>query len=149
MLRSIRKYLSDPTDEVITAAENLLADFLLEIKEIAAVNRKQQEKLDARRLVQRLEQERLSTMRTNGRAELDTSSDITGGTSVGEDGTTLVASPNKEKEELPPIDERDAGGKPLPFFREVLNLFVHFQCGYRVKGSGLIMLRLWKFSSIN
>ncbi|KAI0080789.1 ARM repeat-containing protein [Panus rudis PR-1116 ss-1] len=49
-LDGLLKYLSDPTEDVRIATENLLADFLREIKEVTAVQKRQQEaQLKARR----------------------------------------------------------------------------------------------------
>jgi hypothetical protein len=42
--QSLRKYLSDPTQDVKVATENLLADFLREIQEITVLQRREQER---------------------------------------------------------------------------------------------------------
>ncbi|KAF8622054.1 hypothetical protein AX15_007205 [Amanita polypyramis BW_CC] len=42
-LDGLLKYLSDPTEEVRTATENVLADFLRELREVTAVNRLNEE----------------------------------------------------------------------------------------------------------
>lgn len=44
-----RKYLSDEADDVRMATENLLADFLREIRDVTAVQRRNEEQLKARR----------------------------------------------------------------------------------------------------
>lgn len=53
-MQAYRRYLSDPTEEVRTATENLLADFLREVREIASVNRKRQDLLAARQIANRI-----------------------------------------------------------------------------------------------
>jgi hypothetical protein len=121
-LRNRRKYLSDPTEEVTTAAENLLADFLREVREIAAVNKKRQERLEAKRLANRLEQERFTAMNValNGKPpENGPATDSRNSPSTGE-GTGLEAGTiTGEKQELETVNERDTGGK-----RGVLDAFV-------------------------
>ena len=53
-LRSLlasRKYLSDPTEDVRVATENLLADFLREIRDVTEVQKKYEAQLKAKREV--------------------------------------------------------------------------------------------------
>ncbi|KZT71480.1 ARM repeat-containing protein [Daedalea quercina L-15889] len=50
-LDGLLKYLSDPTEDVRVATENLLADFLREIREVTAVQRQHEEQLKAKREV--------------------------------------------------------------------------------------------------
>lgn len=78
-----------------------MADFLREVREIAAVNKKRQERFEARRLAKRREQERFAVM--NGKpAEND---------SLVEFATfPATNSPVEEKQEVERIDERDTGG---------------------------------------
>ena len=49
------KYLSDPTEDVRVATENLMADFLREIREIAIFARRREEKARANREIKSLE----------------------------------------------------------------------------------------------
>ena len=44
-----RKYLSDPTEDVRVATENLLADFLREIRDVTEVQKKHEAQLRAKR----------------------------------------------------------------------------------------------------
>jgi len=137
-LRNRRKYLSDPTEEVTTAAENLLADFLREVREIAAVNKKKQERLEAKRLANRLEQERFAAMNValNGKSLEDRpATDSRNFPNTGE-GTGLEASsPTGEKQELETANERDTGGKHdiLGRFRVLICRIVVWQPGQGVK----------------
>ncbi|KZT05649.1 ARM repeat-containing protein [Laetiporus sulphureus 93-53] len=48
-LDGLLKYLSDPVDDVRMATENLLADFLHEIRDVTAVQRRNEEQLKAKR----------------------------------------------------------------------------------------------------
>ncbi|KAG8796655.1 hypothetical protein FRC17_007971, partial [Serendipita sp. 399] len=110
-LDGLLKYLSDPTEEVRTAAENLLADFLREIHDISTVEKKRQERLAAKRLAKRLEQERFGTMNLslNGRPiEVEKLSE-TGSLSTAVETAGMPSSPALEKKELEAVDERDTG----------------------------------------
>ena len=122
-MRNPRKYLSDPTEEVTTAAENLLADFLREVREIAAANKKRRERLEAKRLADRLEQERFAAMNValNGKPpDNSPATDSRNFLNTGE-GTGLEASsPTGGKQELETVNERDTGGK-----HDVLGPFVY------------------------
>lgn len=53
-----RKYLSDPTEDVRVATENLLGEFLREVREIAMVNKRREERAKARREAEQAEQDR-------------------------------------------------------------------------------------------
>ncbi|KAG8824289.1 hypothetical protein FRC18_010555 [Serendipita sp. 400] len=110
-LDGLLKYLSDPTEEVRTAAENLLADFLREIRDIAVVEKKRQERLAARRLAKRLEQDRFAAMNLslNGKPVDTEKSSDTGSLSTAVEGAGLSGSPFQEKQELDIVDERDTG----------------------------------------
>lgn len=55
---TFRKYLSDPTEDVRIATDNLLADFLKEIRDIAKVQKHYEEKMKQRELEQREQQVR-------------------------------------------------------------------------------------------
>jgi vacuole morphology and inheritance protein 14 len=44
-----RKYLSDPTEDVRVATENILADFLREIRHVTAVRKRLEERAKAKR----------------------------------------------------------------------------------------------------
>ena len=44
ILKFCSKYLSDPTEDVRTATENLLADFLREMRDIAIVQKRSEDK---------------------------------------------------------------------------------------------------------
>ncbi len=46
---AVRKYLSDPTDDVRVATEGLLADFLRELRVVTNVQKRQEEQAKARR----------------------------------------------------------------------------------------------------
>jgi vacuole morphology and inheritance protein 14 len=111
--KTLRKYLSDPTEEVTTAAENLLADFLREVQKIAAVNKKRQERLEAKRLANRLEQERFAAMDVamNGKSSETSTAESGNFLNTGEGGGVAATSPAGEKQEFETMDERDTGGK--------------------------------------
>lgn len=107
-LDGLLKYLSDPTEDVRTAAENLLADFLREIHDIAAVEKRRQERQEARRIARRLEQERFGSLNpstsANGKAveTLETNAVTTG-------STDNVSIASRKPERVEEIDERDPG----------------------------------------
>lgn len=48
-MQKCSKYLSDPTDDVRVATEGLLADFLREIKDVTAIQRRHEEQLKVKR----------------------------------------------------------------------------------------------------
>ncbi|KIM29482.1 hypothetical protein M408DRAFT_328738 [Serendipita vermifera MAFF 305830] len=106
-LDGLLKYLSDPTEEVTTAAENLLADFLREIRDIAAVNKKRQERMEAKRIADRLERERFAIV-NNRQAESGTMTESAAPQAT-DAGAVTTSNPTKEKQELEKIEERDTG----------------------------------------
>jgi vacuole morphology and inheritance protein 14 len=112
-----------------------LADFLREVREIAAVNKKRQERLEAKRLANRLEQERFTAMNValNGKPpESSPATDSRNFSSTGE-GTGLEA--NGEKQELETVNQRDTGGKHdvLGRIRIMICRIVVWQPGQGVK----------------
>jgi hypothetical protein len=57
----IRKYLSDPMDDVKVATENLLADFLREVREVAYLQKRREEKVKAQRYAKQEQREHRDT----------------------------------------------------------------------------------------
>ena len=72
LLNDFRKYLSDPTEDVRVATENLLAAFLHEIREVTIVQKRYEEQMKARREAALLEQ----TRRGDADLEKEKSSDV-------------------------------------------------------------------------
>jgi vacuole morphology and inheritance protein 14 len=134
-LRTRRKYLSDPTEEVTTAAENLLADFLREVREIAAVNKKRHERLEAKRLANRLEQERFAAMNVALNGKPPENSPTTDSGNFSNTGEGVTSGPTGEKQELETANERDTGGKHdvLARIRILMCWLVVWQPGQGVK----------------
>ncbi|CAL1700422.1 unnamed protein product [Somion occarium] len=71
-LDGLLKYLSDPTEDVRIATENLLADFIREIEEVTAVQKRHEEQARAKR-----EAETASLRTRGGEVEKDKLPDIT------------------------------------------------------------------------
>jgi vacuole morphology and inheritance protein 14 len=115
-----------------------LADFLREVREIAAVNKKRQERLEAKRLANRLEQERFAAMNValNGKPPENSSvTDSRNFSSTGEETGLETSSTTGEKQELETVNERDTGGKHdvLGCFRIMTCRTVVWQPGQGVK----------------
>lgn len=94
-----------------TAAENLLADFLREIRDIANVNKKRKERLEAKRLTEKLENDRFAALNlaTNGRQQDGTITE-NGALLTATDSGYFTVSPVREKHDVEIVDERDTGG---------------------------------------
>ncbi|KAH9947163.1 ARM repeat-containing protein [Amylocystis lapponica] len=58
LVHCLRKYLSDPTEDVRVATENILADFLREIRDVTVVQKRNEEILKAKREAAAAEQPR-------------------------------------------------------------------------------------------
>ncbi|KAI0775377.1 vacuolar protein 14 C-terminal Fig4p binding-domain-containing protein [Irpex lacteus] len=93
----ITKYLSDPTEDVRIATENLLADFLREIRDVTLVQRHHEDQLKAKRAIE------AETAARGADGDKEKLPDIT--MSIDDTSTT----PPDEKEG--DIDERDLGGR--------------------------------------
>lgn len=134
------KYLSDPTEEVATATENLLADFLKEIREIANINKKRKERMEAKRIADRLERERFAIMSptTNGKQPGPEVMLTDSGTIVtaGEAGADITSSPVKEKADVEVIEERDTGGRCLHY---VGFISINFRLTAWIPGQGVVI----------
>ena len=107
-----RKYLSDPTEDVRIAAENQLAEFLREIREVTIV-RKHREEQERLREVEREERNRVEAEQTKERLpDIAAVPDTERVSSLNGD-LPLVPSPEAEKSdgdvELD-MNERDVGG---------------------------------------
>lgn len=113
-LKHIRKYLSDPTEDVRIATENLLGDFLREIRDVTLVQRHHDEEMRAKREAEQAEQQA-----RRGEADKDKLPDITMAHServsfIPENDDTSSFdndsdAPIEEKEPEP--DSRDLGSK--------------------------------------
>lgn len=117
-----RKYLSDPTEDVRVATENLLADFLREVRDVAIVQRHRDDGAKMHRDLDQYEQNR------RPEAERDKLPDITmihperaafiseddGKLSV-YDGDSIVKEDGTSE-----VDYRDTGG------RAIVPNYVHF-----------------------
>lgn len=106
-----RKYLSDPTEDVRVATENILADFLREIRDVTIVQRRNEEQL-------KLKREAAVEQNRHAETEKERLPDITmanseRGTFIPEDDNgafddSSLASPDEKQSEH---DGRDAGRK--------------------------------------
>lgn len=64
-----RKYLSDPTEDVRVSTENLLAEFLQEVRDIAVAQKRREEKLRSQKDAQAA-QERNGVRKESGEEQL-------------------------------------------------------------------------------
>jgi vacuole morphology and inheritance protein 14 len=110
-----RKYLSDPTEDVRIAAENQLAEFLREIREVTIV-RKHREEQQRLREIEPEEKRRAEPERGKGRTQdiavlPDTERVSFPDSSLSLAPTSEVEKPNGDVES--DVNERDPGGASL------------------------------------
>lgn len=112
-----RKYLSDPTEDVRIAAENQLAEFLREIREVTIV-RKHREEQQRLREIEPEEKTRAESERGKERIQERAPPPDSERVSL-LDGNLSLAPPSSELEKPigdvgSDVDERDTGGGSLP-----------------------------------
>jgi vacuole morphology and inheritance protein 14 len=94
-----RKYLSDPTEDVRVATENILADFLREIRNVTNVRKKLEEKAKAKQAAE------------DGETEQESQAEDVQAMTL---ATESTANSIIETELNSDIDFRDLGGKQRP-----------------------------------
>jgi hypothetical protein len=131
-----RKYLSDPTEDVRIAAENQLAEFLREIREVTIV-RKHREEQEPPRETKPEEKSRAEVEQIKERsADIPAISDSDGGSFL--NGNVPVSlSPEAEKPNgdagLDMNDRDVGGGRPISAFKR---MFIFVQTGFPAKAFG-------------
>ena len=132
-----RKYLSDPTEDVRIAAENQLAEFLREIREVTVVRKHREEE----------ERLRESKPEENSWTEAEGTKERSSDIAIADPDRATLQSSNlplsseteKQNEDLElDVDERNIGGM---FLRSALANAHPVQTGFRARALELIMLQ--------
>jgi len=107
-LEGLIGFLGDPTSEIRTATQNVLADFLREIREVADVQREQEESWESKQT--RLKEKELRASRSTTTFEADSTRSVTA------DGSTsdIDAPPSSIDSPIFPDPDEQSQDSPLP-----------------------------------